>query len=145
MDWFWIGSNLRFISVFSPLVLTLLDPLVFGGPDFSVTRANEFDPTRPQAELDQILTFNGLFPEVDARRAPRGCLGVHLVMNLAAQYIGAILPDPLKANFSDAPATVIVCVRGATDNDSNRIENWFGDLLIRFLFSGIVRLSSVQL
>lgn len=83
------------------------DPLVFGGPDFSVTRANEFDPTRPQAELDQILTFNGLFPEVDARRAPRGCLGVHLVMNLAAQYIGAILPDPLKANFSDAPATVI--------------------------------------
>lgn len=40
------------------------DPLVFGGPDFSVARANEFDPTRPQEELDKILTFNGLFPEV---------------------------------------------------------------------------------
>jgi hypothetical protein len=84
------------------------DPDVFGGPDSSVTRANEFDPTRPQDELDKILTFNGLFPEVDARKAPRGCLGVHLVMNLAAQYIGAILPDPFKANFSDSPAAVVV-------------------------------------
>jgi hypothetical protein len=79
--------------------------LVFGGPDFSKKRAIEFDPTRPKEELDKILTFNGLFPEVFEKRAPRGCIGVHLVMSLSEKLIDAILPHPVLSNFSQVKDT----------------------------------------
>lgn len=54
--------------------------------------ARRFDPTRPQEQLDQILTFNGLEWAVGNRTAPRGCLGHDLALDLSLKIINAFLP-----------------------------------------------------
>lgn len=82
------------------------DPLVFGGNYHSRSRADAFDPTREHS--DESVSWNGRLRDVEAGdliRAPRGCPGYKLSMELARALVSKFAPTKDAVPVPLAPCT----------------------------------------
>jgi hypothetical protein len=69
-----------------------VDPSVFGGASHSEARALQFDIKRPSTETDEILSWNAPLSLVQMGKAPRGCIGYSLSLEIARRTVEHFRP-----------------------------------------------------